>query len=249
MSNTGSESLLSKRYKPNPIAGYLREIVYGGNDGIITTFAVVAGFSGASLNQSNEELIGLSFATVLLFGLANLFADAVSMGLGNYLSIRAEKDVYRSAKKHEREIIRNNIERESKITLEILVSKGFSTAEAKTLVDIYKKNENYWVDWMMDNGLEISNPEGTNPILTGLATFVSFIIFGAIPLIPFALNFGDNLTTFVVSSIGTFVALVLLGILKWRVIKANIIKSMFDIILLGGLSAIVAFMVGTLFNL
>lgn len=60
---------------------YLRDLIYGANDGIITTFAVVAGVTGGSLSSR----------TVLIVGLANLLADGLSMGLGNYLSIRSHE--------------------------------------------------------------------------------------------------------------------------------------------------------------
>ena len=59
---------------------YIRDMVYGANDGIITTFAVVAGVTGA-----------LSPRAVLIVGAANLFADGLSMGVGNYLSIRSNE--------------------------------------------------------------------------------------------------------------------------------------------------------------
>lgn len=60
---------------------YIRDVVYGANDGIITTFAVVAGVAGG----------GLSARTMLIIGAANLFADGLSMGAGNYLSIRSNE--------------------------------------------------------------------------------------------------------------------------------------------------------------
>jgi vacuolar iron transporter family protein len=62
---------------------YIREIVYGANDGIITTFAVVAGVAGG----------GLSLEAILIVGAANLLADGLSMGVGNYLAIRAHESV------------------------------------------------------------------------------------------------------------------------------------------------------------
>jgi VIT1/CCC1 family predicted Fe2+/Mn2+ transporter len=60
---------------------YIRDIVYGANDGIITTFAVVAGVTGGALSSN----------AVLIVGAANLFADGLSMGVGNYLSIRSHE--------------------------------------------------------------------------------------------------------------------------------------------------------------
>ncbi|WP_439103659.1 VIT1/CCC1 transporter family protein, partial [Celeribacter marinus] len=68
---------------------HLKQIVYGGNDGIVTTFAIVAGFAGAE-SQGAAQIGALA---VLLFGLANLFADATSMGLGEFLSARAARDM------------------------------------------------------------------------------------------------------------------------------------------------------------
>jgi vacuolar iron transporter family protein len=62
---------------------YIRELIYGANDGIITTFAVVAGVAGG----------GLSASVVLIVGAANLFADGLSMAVGNYLSIRSHESV------------------------------------------------------------------------------------------------------------------------------------------------------------
>ena len=56
---------------------YIRDLIYGANDGVITTFAVVAGVTGGAL----------SARAVLILGVANLLADGLSMGVGNYLSI------------------------------------------------------------------------------------------------------------------------------------------------------------------
>ena len=96
------EKHLKNEHKISPFAQYLKEIVYGGNDGIVTTFAVVAGFAGA--NSAGNLQIG--YLAVLLFGLANLFADATSMGLGNFLSSRSEQDRFRQEEaKERREII------------------------------------------------------------------------------------------------------------------------------------------------
>ena len=76
--------LLSKNEKMlKNISGYIGEVVYGWIDGIVTTFAVVAGFVGAGASATLGDIWPLA---VVLFGLANLFGDGVSMGLGKYLS-------------------------------------------------------------------------------------------------------------------------------------------------------------------
>ena len=167
--------------KKSRLSDYLKEIVYGGIDGIVTTFAVVAGFTGAS---SSGFLLEKGYVIVLLFGFANLFADATSMGLGNFLSVRTDQALNRS------------------------------------------KNE--------------------NPYLTALVTFTSFILFGIIPLLPYI--FLQNIQSiFAIAVIFTEVALFLLGILRVRVTQEKPLKAMGEIILLGSISAIVAYFIGTLF--
>ena len=81
---------VSSHVEPNGVVEtarhYIRELVYGANDGIITTFAVVAGVAGG----------GLPLSAVLIIGAANLLADGLSMGVGSYLAIRAHESVLES---------------------------------------------------------------------------------------------------------------------------------------------------------
>lgn len=238
---------LEHEHPQSPFAAYIKEVIYGGVDGIVTTFAVVAGFSGAAL--SNETTTQLSFVVVLLFGLANLFGDATSMGLGNFLSVRSEKDLYMSARKKEQTEVRTNTEMEYQETITILIGKGYSESDATAMADLYRKNEDYWIDFMMNHELEMPDVRDENPILTGSATFFSFLAFGAIPLLPFM--FAGDMTpgeAFEFSIMGTFVALILLGLLKWKVVGSSLWKSLFEVVVVGGVAAFVAFFVGTLFE-
>ena len=72
---------------------YIRDVVYGANDGVVTTFAVVAGVTGGTLAP----------ATVLVLGVANLLADGLSMGVGNYLGIRSDERVREAQRLPEQE--------------------------------------------------------------------------------------------------------------------------------------------------
>ena len=233
---------LAEEHKMTALTVYLKEIVYGGNDGIVTTFAVVAGFAGAQANVVNQ----LPILAVLIFGFANLFADGVSMALGNFLSIRSEKDVYNNEKSREAYEIVHNTELEKLESIEILIKKGFKRKQAEELVAIYMTNSDYWVDFMMNQELELPNPEGDNPFLMALATFFSFITFGFIPLIPYVFFRGTEL--FFMSSCTTAAALALLGILRWKVGKQGFFRSVGETLFLGGTAAIVAYFVGTLFK-
>src|SRR6187401_2845005 len=94
---------------------YLPEIVYGSIDGIVTTFAVVAGSAGADL----------SISVILILGMANLFADGLSMSIGSYLSKKSEQDNYNKHRRVEEWEIENMPEVERKEIEHIFRGKGF----------------------------------------------------------------------------------------------------------------------------
>ena len=235
-----------RRRLNSTFANYFKEVIYGGTDGIVTTFAVVSGFAGATLSVS--ETTQLTFMVVLLFGLANLFADAASMGLGNFLSVRSEKDRYRITRGKEQELIQQDPAHERKETMGVLQTKGFTYEQAATLADTYKHNEEYWLDFLMHHKQGISDPRKEKEVFTGLTTFLSFVVFGAIPLLPFILQLSDDTAVvFFYSCIGTCIALVLLGLLKWRVIGVPLHRAVTEVVLVGGVAAVIAYFVGTFF--
>ena len=236
------------QHESNPFADYFKEIIYGGIDGIVTTFAVVAGFTGATV--ASDITVQVSFLVVLLFGLANLFADAASMGLGNFLSVRSEKDLYHAKRVQEIEQVRTQPDAEVASTIAILQDKGFQDTDAVTIANLYRTNEEYWVDFMMQHERELSDPRGENEVFTGLATFGSFLLFGSIPLLPFMFQAeGSAFTAFVLSSLGTALALIALGLLKWRVIGTRLLPSLAEVVLVGMTAAVLAYIVGTFFKL
>lgn len=233
---------LRREHKQTPFSEYLREIVYGGNDGIVTTFAVVAGFAGAQ----TPDALSVPIITVLLFGVANLFADGLSMSVGSFLSLRADQEVYAHEKSRESHEIHHDPDNEFAETVEILERKKFSTTDAKTLATIFRKNPVYWTEFMMKDELEMTNPEKENPFSIALATFFSFIAFGSIPLFPYLLHIQHNV--FPISLVCTAGALILLGSLRAVVARQSIIRGVFETLLLGGLSAGVAYLVGSFFR-
>lgn len=237
---------LQEAHGVNPLNTYLREIVYGGSDGIVTTFAVVAGFAGAQGSHPIDS--AFPFLTVLLFGLANLFADGSSMALGNFLSTRAGQDLYKSESLKEAREINKNPNHEFQETVDILTkNKGFSQEDAEAIAKRYQKNPTYWTEFMMTHELEMQNPEGENPTLMALATFVSFTFFGFIPLVPYVFFRGDP-NSFLISIFFTGFALVLLGVLRWVVTRIHPLRSIGEVVAIGSISAAIAYIVGIFFR-
>ncbi len=231
---------LAEEHSVSALSQNIKEILYGGLDGIVTTFAVVAGFAGAGSQIGSE--IGIT--AVLLFGIANLIADGFSMGLGSFLSQRSEKDLYDANKQKEQHEIETNFKMEVLETEEILVEKGFSLSDAKKMTELYTRNKPFWVSFMMTYELQMSDHDDTNPYLNGLITFLSFIFFGSVPLLPYF--FGIN--SFVLSIWTTSAALLMLSGIRYYVTKTKPIRSFFETFLIGLSAAALAYFVGTFFK-
>ena len=218
---------------------YLKQIVYGGNDGIVTTFAIVAGFAGAAADGV-AQIGGLA---VLVFGLANLFADAVSMGLGEFLSLRSQHDLYRSRRESELREIRRNPQQEQMELFEILRQRGLPAGEADTTAAILARHPEMMADLMMTYEFGMQDPDEESPALNGLFTFGAFVVFGAIPLMPYFI-YEPTDRTFVMSLATTFSALVALGLLRWNATGEKLLRSVGETVLVGTVCALVAYAVG-----
>ncbi|MEM7546652.1 MAG: VIT1/CCC1 transporter family protein [Pseudomonadota bacterium] len=245
MSTTQSASLkqhLQQEHRVGKVQEFLKEIVYGGNDGIVTTFAIVAGFAGAGA----EGAATVGGIAVLLFGLANLFADATAMGLGAFLSVRSEQDVYRATREKELYEIYHNPEMERQETIEILEGKGLGAEDARTITAILQRHPEFMADFMMQYEIGMADPSGENPAMNGLATFLAFIVFGAAPIMPYFFAAPSD-GTFYASLIFSLLALVALGLLRWRVTNETMARCVGETLLVGGLCGIVAYVVGLAF--
>ncbi|MGR3322777.1 MAG: VIT1/CCC1 transporter family protein [Pseudooceanicola sp.] len=218
---------------------YLRQIVYGGNDGIVTTFAIVAGFAGAAADGV-AQIGGLA---VLVFGLANLLADGVSMGLGEFLSARSQNDLYRRRRRMELEEIETAPERERMELFTILCQRGLPPGEADKVTGILIRHPEMMADLMMTYEFGMHDPDADNPAVNGLFTFVSFIIFGSVPLTPYFI-FAATDETFRLSLAATFAALTALGLLRWNATAEGLWRSVGETVLVGATCAAVAYVVG-----
>lgn len=212
---------------------WIHDIVYGAHDGIVTTFAVVAGTAGA----------GLSWGVVIILGMANLLADAVSMGAGSFLSIRNERDQYQRLFKEELQEIENDPEVEREEIREAYAAKGFSGKDLDRAVEIITSDKRAWADTMMkeEHGM-IESREG-KAFLHGLATFLGFLVFGSVPLIPYFL-FRSGADNFPLAIGGTAIALLLVGVTRSIVTRERIYRGAVEILLIGAVTASIAYGVG-----
>ncbi|ERI93083.1 membrane protein [Clostridiales bacterium oral taxon 876 str. F0540] len=219
---------------------YIKSVIYGGLDGIITTFAVVAGVAGAALSPG----------VVLIMGFANLVGDGLSMAIGDYLSTKAEMEFQASEREREAWEVEHFPHGEKQELMELYIQKGMTEEDAKTVTDIISKNKEAWVDIMMVEELGILQ-ESESPIKNALVTFASFILFGFIPVLTYVLSrFIPNLSIniFALSSVLTGLTLFILGALKTKVTGKNWIVSGLEMLLVGGLAASAAYLIGILLS-
>ncbi len=171
---------IAERLEKGPPANYLRDWVFGGIDGAVTTFAIVAGVAGAQL----------STPVILILGAANLLADGFSMAAGNYSGVKAEKDDYERLREMEIRHIAVAPEGEREEIRQIFASKGFEGKDLDRAVEIITASHERWVRVMLEE--EHGAPKvDRSPMKAGVITFIAFFLCGAVPLIPFL--FGGSL--------------------------------------------------------
>jgi len=211
---------------------YIHNIVYGGNDGIVTTFAVVAGTVGADLPGY----------IVIILGLANLFADGVSMAAGAYLSLKSEADQYKRLRKEEMKEIEEMPDIEREEVREFFEAKGFTGKELEQVVAVITANKDVWADTMMIEEHGLAKSASDKPVVHGFATFISFIIFGTIPLLPYIIPVLNQ--NFAVAAGSTAGAMLFLGILRSYVTRERLLRGALEVLGVGVVTAVIAYGVG-----
>ncbi len=219
---------------------YLKDVVFGASDGIVTTFAIVSGVEGAHLPNS----------VILLLGFAKVFADAISMAVGNYLSTKSEIEYIERERERELWEIEHVPEGEIEEIRQIYKKKGFKGKDLEKIVKTITSDKKIWLDTMMMQELGLTEADKT-PFTSSIATFIAFIIAGVIPLIAFVLAlFIPELAanSFLLSIILTAVTLFIIGSLRSTVTGINKLRSGLEMLLISGLAATVAYAIGYLLS-
>lgn len=215
---------------------YIRDAVFGANDGIVTTFAVVAGVAGANL----------SIKTVLILGFANLLADGLAMGLGNYLGTKSEGEYVNRERRMENWEVSHLPDLERKEIEEVYQRKGFKGKDLERVVDVITSNKKVWVETMMTEELGLPAGRRASPVKNGLATLAAFASAGLFPLLPYLFGFPH---AFNYSIVITGLALFCVGSLRSIITKKPWLVAGLEMLLIGAAAAAAAYLAGYLINL
>lgn len=230
---------IALRLAQPPGRTYLKDAIYGGVDGAVTTFAVVSGVAGA----------GLSPSIVIILGVANLFGDGFSMAAGNYLGTRAENQQFERLRDIERKHIKQCPDGEREEIRQIFRGQGFEGKMLEDAVHAITADETRWVDIMLHNEYGVSLHRNS-PTLAATMTFVSFMFVGAVPLLPFLIQWvsGGNESQFWVSATMTGIAFFAIGAIKSRFVAQKWWWSGVETLLVGSLAALLAYLCGYLLS-
>jgi vacuolar iron transporter family protein len=221
---------IAQRLDEGPKASYLRDWVYGGIDGTVTTFAIMAGVVGASLDAR----------VVLILGACNILADGLSMAAANYSSTKTEIDEYEHVRRMEERHVELAPEGEREEVRQIFQAKGFHGKALLSAVEVITERRERWIDTMMteEHGLP---PVTRSPVRSAMFTFLAFLICGSVPLIPYALHFPNPLLGSTIMTGLTFFAI---GSLRSRWSPTPWWRAGTETFAIGMIAALVAYLVG-----
>src|SRR5262249_45093579 len=152
-----------------------REIVFGMNDGLLTSMGFVAAVSGA-LEEPGP---------ILASGLAALVSGTLSMGIGGYISVKAQREFYESEIRREIHEMATMPEHETEEVRQLYRAKGFRGADLGRIVAHITSNRNTWLKVMMEEELGLFPEHETKPLVSATYIGLSFALGAVVPLLPY----------------------------------------------------------------
>ena len=214
--------------------GRLREVVFGAQDGLLSTVALVTGVAVAVENQT----------TVLVAGLAAALPGMLSMATGAFLGSRAEQDVQRAEIAREAQELEDNPAEELAELVVLYQREGKTYQEARHLADEIAEDKDLWLRTLVEKELGISPDETSSPMKDALTMGVAFILAAIIPIMPhFFMEGGAAIS---VSIAAALTGLFILGVGKGRLVQRSPLLQGLEILTIGAISAGIGFGLGAL---
>jgi predicted membrane protein (TIGR00267 family) len=217
----------------------VRDLVFGVNDGLVSTIAFVTGVFGAfPINR-----------IILLSGIAELFAGTISMATGSYISSKSEIEVFERESQRMDAKKGKTIEEEKQELVKFYLEEGFKREEAEGMVAriIEKKEPSISSDTLEELGL--APEEVGNPIKAGILTGISFALGALVPILPFAFEAVSSTDALGASIFGTVLTLFGVGAMRTIFSRKNWVRSGLEMTAIGTSAAVVTYVIGTLFSI
>ena len=215
----------------------IREVVFGTQDGLVSTFAVVAGLAAA----------GVGPLVVLLGGAVSAMAGVLSMSIGTFLSSRAQRQLYERELERERREIREHQGEEIAELIAALAARGMARTDAAEVARRIARHPDILLSALSIFELGLAPQRLGAPVRDALVMAVAFGLASIVPLLPFVVMQG--LGALGVSAVLTLVALFCVGVLKARVAGVSALRSGFEVAALAAASGLISFGLGRLASL
>lgn len=212
----------------------IREVVFGAQDGLLSTVALVTAIGAA--------LTGDSTTFVLVAGLAAALAGMISMGTGAFLGARAHQDLQRSEIAKEAKELEEHPAEELAELVSLYQREGMSMREATGLADHIASDKDLWLRTLVEKELGISMDITSNPMKDALTMACAFILAAMVPIFPYF--FLDRATAIPVSIGVALIGLFALGFGKGRLVQKSPIFQGMEILVIGCVAAGAAFLIG-----
>lgn len=213
-------------------ASMIREIVFGMEDGMVSTLGSITGIAAATQNP---------FTTVLA-GLVIIAVESISMGVGSYLSNKSEKEIDERKIFEEKQEIERQPDEERDELLGMYIKDGWPGALAEKMADFAKTKPEIMLKEMSFRELEVIPESLGNPVRNGIAMMISYVIGGVIPLCTYL--FLPVYEAIFPSIVVTLLGLFTLGVVTTRFTKRSWWKAGFEMLILGSMAALIGYAVG-----
>lgn len=233
---TGAVQILGRERWHRGGGSSIRDLIFGINDGLVSTLSLVSGVAGANPGRG----------VILLAGVAGLLAGAISMAAGAYISSKSERQVYEAEVERERQEVRDNPEEEMDELRILYQLKGFAEAEAGQLVARLAQDREELLQRLLQEELGLSPERFPNPWKAGAFSGGAFVVGAIIPLVAYFFLAG---ITAVALSVGLSVCgLFVIGVLKTLFTRRSWWRSGLEMVIIGLLATAVTYLIGMLFG-
>ncbi|OGD88151.1 hypothetical protein A3J17_04975 [Candidatus Curtissbacteria bacterium RIFCSPLOWO2_02_FULL_40_11] len=225
---------IAEREPEHPSSGqFLRDIVFGANDGVVTAIGFLVGISGSVANQT----------VVVIAGILTIVAGAASMALGNYLGVKSQKEHYGAMEKIEKWEMEHKPDVERDEIREIYTNMGFDKESVELLTKKVTSDKDLWLKVMMRDELGLSEQSNEKPILAGVIMGLFYLMGGVPPLLPYIFVTPLSRALLMSIIIALFV-MAFIGIIRWFLNKGSLSAKVSETVMIGIIAVGVGFVAG-----
>ena len=216
-------------------ASVVRPVVFGATDGLVCNLSLIMGVAAAAREDPHS---------IVIAGVAGLLAGGFSMAVGEYVSVRSQRELLDYQIDLQRHQLHHTPDQERDILMAIYRAKGLSEAEADLIVDRIMKDPERAIDTFVREEIGLSAQTMGSPVAAGLGSLAAFAVGAFVPLLPFLLLGGP--AAFAVSITASGLALFAIGLAVSRLTHRHPLWTGVRQAGLGALAAAVTFGVGSL---